>query len=80
MDADLAKELELCGQAEPLCLRWTSNKCRFEQDSLRLNVEISGTGENHKRYRLQEVHTVSSLDLFYQSVNFKELADQYPYL
>ncbi|XP_055632909.1 uncharacterized protein LOC129773333 [Toxorhynchites rutilus septentrionalis] len=85
IDAALATELRLSGKPEPLCLRWTSNKSLLENDSLRLNVEISGTGENHKKYSLQEigsvqeVHTVSNLDLFQQSVNAKELVDQYPY-
>ncbi|XP_058828066.1 uncharacterized protein LOC131687975 [Topomyia yanbarensis] len=80
IDAALAAELNLNGIAEPLCLRWTSTQSRSENDSVRLSIEISGTGENHKKYRLQEVHTVSNLDLFHQSINMKELAKQHPYL
>ncbi|XP_062702228.1 uncharacterized protein LOC134285471 [Aedes albopictus] len=80
MDDALAKELKLSGEPEPLCLRWTSNQGRMENDSIRLSVEISGTQEGHKKYRLQEVHTVANLSLFHQSVNVKELAEQYPYL
>lgn len=80
MDSSLATELNLEGKNEPLCLRWTSNNSRMETDSQRLTVKISGTGEKSKKYHLQEVHTISSLDLFHQSVNVKELANQYPYL
>ncbi|XP_055622773.1 uncharacterized protein LOC129766279 [Toxorhynchites rutilus septentrionalis] len=65
MDSDLATELRLSGKAVPLCLRWTSNKSRFENDSLQLDIEISGIEKNHKKYR---------------SVNVNELAYQYPYL
>lgn len=80
MDAALATELKLDGKPEPLCLRWTSNQGRMENDSLRLSIEISGTREGHKKYRLQEVHTVANLSLFHQSVNVKELTEQYPHL
>ncbi|XP_062557546.1 uncharacterized protein LOC134222411 [Armigeres subalbatus] len=80
MDASLAAELQLKGIPEPLCLRWTSSQSRSENDSRRLSVDISGTTNNCKRYRLQEVHTVSNLDLFHQSVIGNELSDQYHHL
>ncbi|XP_062707477.1 uncharacterized protein LOC134288004 [Aedes albopictus] len=80
MDADLAMELKVEGNHEPLCLKWTGNMCRSENDSIKVNVQISGTGPNAKRYWLQGVHTVSALDLFRQSVDAREMADHYKHL
>ncbi|XP_055617605.1 uncharacterized protein LOC129762983 [Toxorhynchites rutilus septentrionalis] len=80
IDAALATELNLNGKREPLCLKWTGNKCRVENESMMLDIQISGTGTNHKQYRLQGVHTVSSLDLFHQTVDAEKLAAQYKHL
>ncbi|XP_062700682.1 uncharacterized protein LOC134284974 [Aedes albopictus] len=80
MDATLANDLEIEGKREPLCLKWTGNMGRLENESTKLNVQISGTWTNQRKYWLQGVHTVSALDLFHQSVDARELANQYEHL
>lgn len=80
MDAGLAAELGLDGEPEPICLRWTGDKHRYEKKSKVVHVDISGTGENSKRYPLREVHTVSNLGLFHQSLRMGDLVRQYQHL
>ncbi|XP_055632470.1 uncharacterized protein LOC129772961 [Toxorhynchites rutilus septentrionalis] len=80
VDASLVQELNLSGKPDPLCLKWTGNKRRLETDSLKLDIDISGTGETQKKYRLQGVHTVTSLNLFHQSVDMQKLSHQYQHL
>ncbi|XP_055539757.1 uncharacterized protein LOC129726738 [Wyeomyia smithii] len=80
IDASLAKELNIEGKPEPLCLRWTGNKRRQENDSIRFDIDISGTGDNCKKYNLRGAHTVSGLDLFRQSVDMQQLSQHYKHL
>ncbi|XP_055623761.1 uncharacterized protein LOC129767164 [Toxorhynchites rutilus septentrionalis] len=80
VDSSLVQELKLQGETIPLCLKWTGNKRRMENDSMKLDLEISGTGEVQKKYRITGAHTVASLDLFHQTVDMQKLSDQYPYL
>ncbi|XP_065087108.1 uncharacterized protein LOC135708862 [Ochlerotatus camptorhynchus] len=80
VDSSIVQELKLQGKSEPLCLKWTGNKRRMESDSVKLDLEISGTGEIQKKYRLAGAHTVASLDLFHQSVDMRKLSEQYSHL
>ncbi|XP_053690797.1 uncharacterized protein LOC128739342 [Sabethes cyaneus] len=80
IDADVAKELNVEGVPEPLCLKWTGNKRRQENDSIRIDIDISGTGTNRDKHRLHGAHTVSNLDLFRQSLNVQQLTEKYNYL
>ncbi|XP_058816133.1 uncharacterized protein LOC131679419 [Topomyia yanbarensis] len=80
VDASLVQELKLQGTPEPLCLKWTGNKRRMESDSMRLDLEVSGTGEVQKKYRLAGAHTVASLDLFHQTLDTELMCKEYPHL
>ncbi|XP_062711573.1 uncharacterized protein LOC134289576 [Aedes albopictus] len=80
MDAGLAVELGLDGKLEPICLRWTGDKHRYENSSRMVEVDISGTGENSKRYPLRDVHTVPNLGLFHQTLSMDDLVRQYRHL
>ncbi|XP_058816775.1 uncharacterized protein LOC131680070 [Topomyia yanbarensis] len=80
VDASLVQELKLQGTPEPLCLKWTGNKRRMESDSMKLDLEVSGTGEVQKKYRLAGAHTVAGLDLFHQTVDTELMCKEYPHL
>lgn len=67
MDQSLADELGLIGQPEPLCLKWTSNESRTENNSQRVCVEVRGK-HTSQRYRMN-ARTVNSLELPIQTVS-----------
>lgn len=73
IEQSLADELELEGQPEPLCLKWTSNESRVEDDSQRIEIDVSGK-RSSKRYRLK-ARTIKSLDLPEQTLTKKRAAN-----
>ncbi|XP_055922143.1 uncharacterized protein LOC129953216 [Eupeodes corollae] len=79
MDEELASILGLDGEAEPLCLKWTSDTHRMEEGSQKVSVKISGTGIKNK-YELSNVRTVKSLDLPSQSIDADTMKDNYRHL
>ncbi|XP_062534847.1 uncharacterized protein LOC134204027 [Armigeres subalbatus] len=79
IDASLARELNFKGKSEPLCLKWTGNNSRREEESLSLNIKISGIEKSHQVY-FAEAHTVASLDLFRQTVDAAKLKREFPHL
>ena len=50
MEHGLALELGVTGTPYPLCLQWTGDVTRAEQDSVRLSVRISGRNMSHAIY------------------------------
>ncbi|XP_036347976.1 uncharacterized protein LOC118757366 [Rhagoletis pomonella] len=72
-------ELGLEGERDPLCLRWTGNTTRIEENSVRAAIEISSATSGQK-YILKNIHTVDDLDLPAQSINASEMERLYPYL
>jgi len=80
MEHGLAQELGVTGTPYPLCLQWTGDVTREEQDSVRLSVRISGRNMSHAIYKLSEVHTVKELALPEQSVNVAQLTARYTHL
>ncbi|XP_062713750.1 uncharacterized protein LOC134290600 [Aedes albopictus] len=79
MEKELADELGVEGEAEPLCLQWTSSIKRTEKDSQNVQLEISAAG-NSQKHTLEYVRTVESLDLPPQSLQYEEMARRYDYL
>ncbi|XP_062554097.1 uncharacterized protein LOC134219387 [Armigeres subalbatus] len=79
IEKNLASELGVEGEAEPLCLQWTSNIKRTENDSQNVQFEISAAGKN-RRHLLQYVRTVESLDLPVQSLEYDDLSRKFDYL
>ncbi|XP_055590700.1 uncharacterized protein LOC129742784 [Uranotaenia lowii] len=51
IETELADKLGLNGRKQPLCLKWTSNVTRVENESKRVGFSISGAGQT-KRYPL----------------------------
>lgn len=79
MEEGLARELQLEGPRETLCLKWTGGASREERDSRRLSLSISAFHGEH-RHELKGVRTVSSLGLPIQSLRVEQLAEKYSHL
>lgn len=75
-----AAELELEGTPENLCLRWTADTIRTENDSLRVSLGIAGTQDGCRRYTLNDVRTVEKLSFPVQTMCLDELIVKYPHL
>ncbi|XP_062698793.1 uncharacterized protein LOC109420058 [Aedes albopictus] len=80
MEHSLLQELKLEGKPTPLCLSWTADQHREENESVKLSIEISGIANRNKRYELQKVHTVRRLALPKQTVEMDTLAEKYKHL
>ncbi|XP_055914028.1 uncharacterized protein LOC129947476 [Eupeodes corollae] len=80
MDEELATQLNMKGKPQPLCLKWTGNTNRYENQSQLLTLRISSTVHDAKIYALSDVHTVKNLSLPYQSLNFEDLQNKYEHL
>lgn len=78
MEQSIADQLNLEGIKRPLCLNWTSNTTRREENSCVVQCEISE--KNNKSYCLTNIRTVENLDLPNQSITFDKLRLKYPYL
>ncbi|XP_053699091.1 uncharacterized protein LOC128746066 [Sabethes cyaneus] len=79
MEKWIADTLDIKGVRKRLCLSWTGNVTRDEEDSHQVTVAISGCGAD-RRYNLEGVRTVSALGLPTQSLRYGELAKQYHHL
>ncbi|XP_058840949.1 uncharacterized protein LOC131696424 [Topomyia yanbarensis] len=79
VEKHIANQLGIEGEAEPLCLQWTSNVKRMEKESKLISLEISASNGN-QRHMLNNVRTVESLELPRQSLQFDELAGRFPYI
>lgn len=73
MEQSLCEQLGLLGNIVPLLLKWTGDTTRTEESSRIVCVEISGKTSNRK-FKLDRVRTVKSLNLPVQTQNAKELA------
>lgn len=80
IEKDAANELELEGAPENLCLRWTADTTRKENDSLKVSLGIAGTQDRCRRYTLNDVRTVEKLSLPVQTMCLDELTVKYPHL
>ncbi|XP_055621992.1 uncharacterized protein LOC129765605 [Toxorhynchites rutilus septentrionalis] len=79
IDKQLADQLGMEGQADPLCLQWTGNVTRREADSCVLQLTISGR-EVNKKFPLRDVHTVTNLKLPKQTLRFSDMQTQFQHL
>ncbi|XP_055633596.1 uncharacterized protein LOC129773944 [Toxorhynchites rutilus septentrionalis] len=79
VEQELAKELGVTGEAEPLCLQWTSGIKRIEAKSQSIQLQIAGVNDN-RQHALNDVRTVEKLDLPPQFLRYPELAEKYEYL
>ncbi|XP_075157949.1 uncharacterized protein LOC142231217 [Haematobia irritans] len=77
MDEQLLTQLDISGQSNPLCLKWTGGIDRCERNSQRVTITISG--ETGSRFTLN-VATVRSINLPTQTLDYDKLARQYNHL
>lgn len=75
MEQDLANYLNLTGTPEALCLKWTDNTTKTEENSLRVSLEINGSF-SRTRFVIT-ARTVQSLDLPTQTVHGSEIKQQF---
>ncbi|XP_058827389.1 uncharacterized protein LOC131687328 [Topomyia yanbarensis] len=80
LEETLAAELKLQGEKHPLCLRWTSDTCRYEDSATKITVDISGSHNPDSRYRLSDIYTVKELKLPAQSLSVEKLSEHHTYL
>lgn len=80
LENELATELGLDGVPYPLCLKWTADDCRYEENSRQVSLQISGIRNPGNRFRLGDVHTVDKLKLPPQTLAFEKLATKHRHL
>ncbi|XP_062710495.1 uncharacterized protein LOC134288735 [Aedes albopictus] len=80
LEEDLAAELNLRGEKHPLCIRWTADHCRFEDNAERISLQVSGTQSGSTKFSLMDVFTVKDLKLPAQSLSVATMCKRYSYL
>ncbi|XP_058449178.1 uncharacterized protein LOC131429147 [Malaya genurostris] len=79
VEKKLADILEAEGVKRSLCLSWTENVTRVEEDSQQITLEISSE-ENSYRYKIDDVKTVRSLALPQQTLRYDDLSLRYDHI
>ncbi|XP_061513394.1 uncharacterized protein LOC133393266 [Anopheles gambiae] len=79
VEADLALQLGLNGEADPLELCWTSDVSRKEEASRRVSFEISAKGGG-RRYKIAAAHTINKLSLPSNNFNYDTLISTFTHL
>ncbi|XP_065091343.1 uncharacterized protein LOC135712305 [Ochlerotatus camptorhynchus] len=79
VENSIARQLGIVGQPAPLCMQWTNGVKRMEEASQRVELYISAS-DSTKRFALNGVHTVKSLDLPRQSLRFEDFERDFPHL
>ncbi|XP_075163025.1 uncharacterized protein LOC142235646 [Haematobia irritans] len=77
IEENILNQLDLKGETEQLCLKWTANVKRTESKSQRLQIRVSG--QNKKPFSL-DVRSVKQLLLPEQSMDYESLCQKYSYL
>ncbi|XP_017466482.1 PREDICTED: LOW QUALITY PROTEIN: uncharacterized protein LOC108359238 [Rhagoletis zephyria] len=79
IDEELLKKLNVTGTPQPLCLRWTGDTHRYEDESVVVDLAISAKNGD-KKFALKGVRSVKKLDLPIQSLNAAKLQSDFKYL
>ncbi|XP_035774267.1 uncharacterized protein LOC118457066 [Anopheles albimanus] len=80
IDRALIDELELQGRPSPLCLSWTGDMSRSEDDSVTVTVGISGVGKTAKMYQIRHARSVKKLSLQEQTLDAEEICEKHEHL
>ncbi|XP_055602322.1 uncharacterized protein LOC129751072 isoform X2 [Uranotaenia lowii] len=75
----IADKLGIVGKIDPLWLSWTGDITREEKRSQRISVLISAQG-SEKRFKMDNVRTVTRLQLHDQSFDYQVAQKLYPHL
>ncbi|XP_055618958.1 uncharacterized protein LOC129764157 [Toxorhynchites rutilus septentrionalis] len=79
VENEITEQLGVSGIVQPLCLRWTGNTTRLEENSKVVNIHVGGIG-SQKRFKMSNVRTVANLNLPSQTFQLEEAAKQFEYL
>lgn len=63
LDNSIANELQLFGQIQPLCLKWTNNQTVTDFEPINVSVSIGSDSDVRKRFTLSSVRTIKDLKL-----------------
>lgn len=67
IDAKFANDLKLTGPSRELCLTWTKDVQRVEENSRCVSVKISGKGT--RKFQMNDIYTVTNLKLPTQTIS-----------
>lgn len=79
IDQDLADQLELDGPQHALCIQWTNNQVKEQEDSRIVTCNIKSP-DNGKSFQLRRVRTIRGLSLPSQTVDMNQISSKYPYI
>lgn len=79
MEEETANKLNVEGTTETICLLWTSGVHR-QEESLNVDLEISGTSNGDATYPMRSVNVVKELGLSPQSVDPEDLSKRFAHL
>lgn len=79
IESKLVEQLGIDGWKKPLCLKWTGNVSRIEQESKHVRVGIKGVN-SQQQFALNDIRTVEELTLPEQSLDYDKLSQRYRYL
>lgn len=80
IDKSLTTQLGIKGPTQPLCVQWTNNIIKEEEESQKVNVTISEDCEDGKSFVMKQVRTVEELSLPRQTFDAEEILRKYEYL
>ncbi|XP_036347859.1 uncharacterized protein LOC118757236, partial [Rhagoletis pomonella] len=79
IDEELLHQLNVKGTPQPLCLRWTGDTHRYEDDSVTVDLAISSK-QGTEKFPMKAVRSVKKLDLPTQSLDAAKLQSKFKYL
>lgn len=76
IEADVLSSIDAEGEVSPLCLKWTGEICRTEDDSKKLlGLQISAIHSSKKKFYLEMVRSVSRLELPAQELTEDQIGE-----
>lgn len=75
-----ANALNVVGPKSQLHLKFGGNAHHTEQESMKIELTVSGIQNDAKKFTLKNVHTVNNIGLPEQSMKFEHLAKEFKYL
>ncbi|XP_072375544.1 uncharacterized protein [Diabrotica undecimpunctata] len=80
LEESVAKKLNIMGNPEQLCLKWTGNQQRLEDASEKVFFSIAGDYNGAKEFDHRPARTVRKLGLPKQTLDAKAIKESFPYL
>lgn len=80
LEEQVAKDLGIEGIKDPICIRWTGDVTRYENDSKRLDLKISSAKSNSNIFPVNNIYTVKNLNLTKETLNEEDIKKKYSYL